>query len=286
MKKNFDKFILAIFLIIIVLSISYILKSVYDIYISKNQKKLLNEQTNNIKNIEISNDTEKSNENITNNATSIVEQNEISNNEIENESDVKNQNSERISKLQELQKENSDIKAWIEIENTDINYPVLQGKDNSYYMKHNYKKQYSINGSIFLDKGYSWEKPSCNLLIYGHNNKNGTMFQSLLKYESKNYYEKHPTIRFTTNTQDLIFEIFAVFKSRVYYKNEQNVFRYYYFIDAKNEAEFNDYVNNSKQASLYDTKKTANYGDRLLTLSTCSYHVEDGRFVIVAKCSL
>lgn len=286
MKKNFDKFILAIFLIIIVLSISYILKSVYDIYISKNQKKLLNEQTNNIKNIEISNDTEKSNENITNNATSIVEQNEISNNEIENESDVKNQNSERISKLQELQKENSDIKAWIEIENTDINYPVLQGKDNSYYMKHNYKKQYSINGSIFLDKGYSWEKPSCNLLIYGHNNKNGTMFQSLLKYSDKKYFDKHPTIRFTTNTQDLIFEIFAVFKSRVYYKNEQNVFRYYYFIDAKNEAEFNDYVNNSKQASLYDTKKTANYGDRLLTLSTCSYHVEDGRFVIVAKCSL
>ena len=153
-------------------------------------------------------------------------------------------------------------------------------------MKHNYKKQYSTNGSIFLDKDYSWEKPSTNLLIYGHNNKNGTMFQSLLKYESKKYYNEHPLIRFTTTSQDLIFEIFAIFKSRVYYKNEENVFRYYYFINAKNEKEFNDYVNNSKSASIYDTGKKATYGDMLLTLSTCSYHVEDGRFVVVAKCSL
>ena len=280
MKNNFNKFILAIFLIIIVISISYILKSACDIYFSKNQKKLLEENNNNLKNSEVLEEQSlESNENMNSTNSSIEEQNE-------SDSDFVTKQFERISKLQELQKENSDIKAWIEIENTDINYPVLQGKDNSYYMKHNYKKQYSTNGSIFLDKAYSWERPSNNLLIYGHNNKNGTMFQSLLKYESKKYYNEHPLIRFTTNTQDLIFEIFAVFKSRVYYKNEENVFRYYYFINAKSEKEFNEYVNNSKSASIYDTGKKATYGDMLLTLSTCSYHVEDGRFAIVAKCSL
>ena len=75
----------------------------------------------------------------------------------------------------------------------------------------------------------------------------------------------------------------SVFYSRVYYKNEKNVFRYYYFVNAENEQEYNDFVNNAKKASIYDTGITAEYGEQLLTLSTCSYHTEDGRFVVVAK---
>ena len=77
--------------------------------------------------------------------------------------------------------------------------------------------------------------------------------------------------------------ILSVFLSRVYYKNEKNVFRYYYFINADNEEQYNNYVQESKKASLYDTGKTAQYGEQLLTLSTCEYSQEDGRFVIVAK---
>ena len=125
--------------------------------------------------------------------------------------------------------------------------------------------------------------PSSNLLIYGHNNKNGNMFQELLKYEDESYYKEHPIIQFTTVDEDSTYEIIAVFKSRVYYKNEQNVFRYYFFINAENEEEYNYYVEESKKASLYDTGKTAEYGDQLLTLSTCEYSQEDGRFVIVAR---
>ena len=109
------------------------------------------------------------------------------------------------------------------------------------------------------------------------------MFQDLLKYENENYYREHPTINFTTINEDSIYEIIAVFKSRVYYKNEKNVFRYYYFINAENEEEYNYYVEESKKTSLYDTEKTASYGEQLLTLSTCEYSQEDGRFVIVAK---
>ena len=78
---------------------------------------------------------------------------------------------ERMIMLEELQKENSDIIGWLEIPNSNISYPVLQGKDNSYYVNHNYKKEYSKNGSLFLDKDYDWSLPSTNLLIHGHNNR-------------------------------------------------------------------------------------------------------------------
>ena len=201
----------------------------------------------------------------------------------ENIEETINQKNERILKVQKLQEENPDIVGWLEIEGTSINYPVLQGNDNEYYMTHNYKKQKSKNGSIFLTKDYDWSIPSSNLLIYGHNLSNGTMFQELLKYEKEDFYKKHPIIRFTTNNEDAEYEIISAFKSRVYYKSEKNVFRYYYFVNAKTEAEYNEFVQNAKKASLYNIDKTAQYGEQLITLSTCSYHVEDGRFAVVGR---
>ena len=190
---------------------------------------------------------------------------------------------DRMLKIQELQKQNPDIIGWIEIENTDINFPVLQGTDNSFYMNHDYQKKYSFNGSIFLDANYKWNPPSSNLLIYGHNMKNNTMFQSLLKYKSINFYKQHPNIRFSTINEDAYYEIISVLETRVFYASDKNVFRYYYFINAQNETEYNEFVNNAKKESLYDTGKTASYGEQLLTLSTCSYHTKDGRFAIIAK---
>ena len=201
----------------------------------------------------------------------------------ENIEETINQQTERILKVQKLQEENSDIVGWLEIEGTSINYPVLQGTDNEYYMTHNYKKQKSKNGSIFLTKDYDWSIPSSNLLIYGHNLNNGTMFQELLKYAKEKFYKEHPIIRFTTNKEDAEYEIISAFKSRVYYKTEKNVFRYYFFVNANSEAEYNEFVQNAKKASLYDIDKTAKFGDQLITLSTCSYHIEDGRFAVVGR---
>lgn len=190
----------------------------------------------------------------------------------------------RIDKLVELQKINSDIVALIEIEGTNINYPVLQGTDNSYYMNHNYKKEEAKDGSIFLDKSYNWELPSSNLLIYGHNNIGSTeMFVQLINYKNEEFYKNHKIIKLTTNKEEAEYEIISVFLSRVFYKHETNVFRYYYFINANNEEEFNSYVQNAKKASLYNIDATAKYGDQLLTLSTCSYHTENGRLAVVAK---
>ena len=146
-----------------------------------------------------------------------------------NETEITEEKTQRMLQIQELQKENKEIIGWLEIEGTSINYPVCQTTDNDYYLTHNYKKEESSSGSLFLDKGF-----------------------------------------------DLI-------NSRVYYKTEQNVFRYYYFVNAENEGEYNEFVNNAKKASIYNTGVTAKFGEQLLTLSTCEYSQEDGRFVIVAK---
>lgn len=200
-----------------------------------------------------------------------------------NQAEITEEKTERMLKVEVLQKENPDIVGWLEIEDTTINYPVLQGEDNNYYLKHTYKKEYSKNGSIFLDKDYNFSIPSSNLLIYGHNNKNGMMFEELIQYKDEKFYKEHSIIRFTTEKEDIEYEIIAVFKSRVYYQNETDVFRYYYFINAKNEEEYNYYIEESKKASLYDTGKTAKYGEQLLTLSTCDYSTKNGRFVVVAK---
>lgn len=257
MYKRKIKFILSIHIILIILlicSIFYIFKYHYDIYNSKKERTLLDQFSIN-EDLALENSAE----------GAILEK------------------TERMLKLEELQKTNSDIKGWLEIENTNINYPVLQGTDNSFYMTHNYKKQYSMNGAIFLDKDFCWNPPSSNLLIYGHNNRNNTMFQDLLKYTNIEFYNAHPTIRFTTNNEDSTFDIISVFQSKVYYKSEKNVFRYYYFVNSNNEAEYNQYVQNAKKASLYNIDKSASYGEQLMTLSTCSYHTADGRFAIVAK---
>lgn len=199
------------------------------------------------------------------------------------ETQITETKTERILQLEELQKENEEIIGWLEIEGTNINYPVLQTDNNDYYMNHNYKKEYSAPGSLFLDKDFDLENGSSNYLIYGHRNKNGLMFEDLLKYEKADFYNKHKKIKFTTNQEESEYEILAVFYSRLYYKSEKDVFRYYYFVNAKNEEEYNDFIANAKKASIYDTGVDAKYGDQLLTLSTCAYHTEDGRFAIVCK---
>lgn len=192
-------------------------------------------------------------------------------------------NTERMLQVAELRKQNSEIMGWLEIPKTDISYPVLQTKDNEYYLNHDYKRENSKEGSLFIDKAYDFSIPSTNLLIYGHRNSKGIMFENLIKYKTEEYYQEHQNITFTTEKEESNYEIISVFYSKVYNQNDTNVFRYYYFINAENESQFNEFINQAKKASIYDTKKTAQYGDQLLTLSTCEYSQEDGRFVVVAK---
>ena len=181
-----------------------------------------------------------------------------------------------INKVKDLQKENEDVKAWIKINDTNINYPVVQANDNEYYLYRNYKKENSNYGSIFIDSNSNIENPNSNIIMYGHNMKDGSMFKDLLKYSDKEYFNNHKYIEFVTNTSFNTYEIIAVFKSRIFYKNEENVFRYYQCTDLNDEEDYNYYINNCKQhinnckqLSFYDTGVNAEYGEQIITLITC-----------------
>ena len=192
--------------------------------------------------------------------------------------------SENIQKLEQLQNINPEIVALIEIEGTNINYPVLHTSDNVYYLTHNYKKEKSKDGALMLDKDCDLLIPTTNILIYGHNNVGSSeMFSDLIKYKNKGFYDSHKIIKFTTNTEEAVYEIISVFLSRVYYQSQTDIFKYYFFIHANNKEEFNNFITNCKKLSLYNIDSTAQYGDQLMTLSTCEYSRLNGRLVVVAK---
>ena len=121
-----------------------------------------------------------------------------------------------------------------------------------------------------------------NFVIYGHNMKDGAMFGDLDLYREEDFYREHSIISFDTLYEERNYEIVAVFLSRVYDQDE-DVFQYYRFYHADNREEFEYFYDNIKELSLYDTGVTAEFGDTFLTLSTCAYHVQDGRLVVVAK---
>ncbi len=200
-----------------------------------------------------------------------------------NENEQIDVNKEVFNTVIDLQKENSDVKGWIKINDTKINYPLLQGVDNDYYLNRNYQKEYSSYGSIFIDSESNLDDINSNVIIYGHSMNDQEMFQNLLNYANKEYYDSHKIIEIYTSNEARKYEIVTVFKSRVFYQDEQNVFRYYYCYDLSSEEKYNDYVNNSKNLELYDTGVDAHFGEQLITLITCEYSQDNGRMVVVAK---
>ena len=189
---------------------------------------------------------------------------------------------EILDEYKVLYNKNKSLIGWVKIDDTIIDYPVMQTVNNEYYLTHNLEQEYDKNGSIFMDKDCDILKPSTNLIIYGHHMKSGKMFGSLNKYSSEAYYKKHPIIQFDTIYERGTYAIMYVFRSKVYNENEIT-FKYYQFIDANSAEEFDSNMEEMAGLSLYDTGVTAGYGDRLLTLSTCDSSEQDGRFVVVAK---
>lgn len=185
-----------------------------------------------------------------------------------------------LAKYKELYLQNEDMAGWISIAGTTINYPVMQSKNKpDFYLKHNFEKESSDLGVPYVQENCDIFN-SDNLIIYGHHIKGGKMFGALEDYKSKSFYEEHKTVQFDTLRAQAEYEIVAVFKT-VAYSSEG--FRYYDFVNAENEDEFNAYIETCKGLALYDTGVTAKYGDRLITLSTCEYSAQNGRLVVVAK---
>lgn len=192
------------------------------------------------------------------------------------------QTPEVLDEYKTLYQKNKKLIGWLKIDDTIIDYPVMQTTDNEYYLDHNYNQEYDKNGSIFMDYNCSAYPRSTNLILYGHHMKSGQMFGQLQKYAKESYGKEHNLIQFDSIYEKGTYEVMYVFRSKVYHENDF-VFKYYQFIDANSEEEFNSYMKEMEEMSLYDTEVTASYGDKLLTLSTCDNSQTDGRFAVVAK---
>lgn len=184
----------------------------------------------------------------------------------------------RLSKYKIIKEKNSDVCGWISIPNTPVNYPVMQTIDSpNFYLKRNFAKEGSSYGVPYLDER-SIFKSASNYIIYGHNMKDGSMFAAVTNYDSKKYYINHPIICFDTLESCDRYQVVAAFRIDV----DNNKFKYSNYINM-DEKSFNEYVKQCKRLAPYDTKVDVNYGDTLITLSTCEYSYKNGRFVVVAK---
>lgn len=187
-----------------------------------------------------------------------------------------------LTQYEELYGKNKDMIGWLKIDDTSIDYPVMQTQDDEYYLKHNFEKKDDKNGCIFLDSQCDVVNRSTNLILYGHHMQSGNMFGNLYKYQNAAYGKEHSTIQFDTIFEKGTYQVMYVFRSRVYSEVDVS-FKYYQFINAQSSKEFNSYMNEMAAISFYDTGVTASYGDELLTLSTCDYQENGGRFVVVCK---
>ena len=185
-------------------------------------------------------------------------------------------------KFADLYTANNDFIGWLTIPGTEVDYPVMHTpSDEEFYLKRDFNKEKSSSGTLFIAAKCDALLPSDNVVIYGHNMKAGTMFHDLLKYETEDYYKEHKTFRFDTLLGNYEYEVIAAFRTEI--KRDDNTFKYYDFINAKDKDEFDEYVSKVKSKTPYTIDETAEYGDKLVTLSTCAYHANEGRYVVVAK---
>jgi len=175
---------------------------------------------------------------------------------------------------------NNDTVGWITMPGIKVNYPVVQTpNDPDYYLDHDFYKRRSDWGAIYAEEACDINRPSDNIILYGHHMKDGSMFASLLKFQQKEFWETHQKFVFDTLYERHQYRIWAVFKIT---GDANNGFPYHQFIYAATQKDFDDFVSTAKSLSFYDTGITPEYGDYLLTLSTCEYTLENGRFVVCA----
>ena len=198
--------------------------------------------------------------------------------------------------MAELHEKNPDVIGWLKVDGMVIDYPVMQRMDNEdYYLDRDFDGNPSTAGSLIMDtdsvvgdgtKANDYNdgtKPSTNLIIHGHNMRNGSMFGDLDKYRKQDFEKQHSIIKFKSLYEEREYEIVSVFLSQVYLAKQTDVFKYYKFFEAENKDQFDYFYNNIKKLQMYDTGVTAEYGDEFITLSVCAYHVENGRLVVVGK---
>lgn len=209
------------------------------------------------------------------------------NNDVDNNDDTVKKGSEQD--WEALKAINDEIVGWIRIDDTRIDYPVLEheGDDQSdqYYLYRTYKKDWSVYGSCFIDYRSTDSVNSKNVIIHGHNMNDGSMFHELMDYGDLwgdlDFYKEHPVIVFNTPEGDAKWKIISVFKTNTLYAHGE--FFNYMQGEFNSDAEFMNFVYNCRIRSVFDTPVMVNEKDQLLTLSTCSYEFSNFRTVVVAR---
>lgn len=189
----------------------------------------------------------------------------------------------RISRLltyDKIKEQNSDLVGWIKIEQTNIDYPVLQSLDYpDFYLDHDFDKNPSRYGAPYAAEECMLNQDCKNIVIYGHHMKDGSMFAALNQYLDKEFWESHSVIQFDTLEKYGDYQVMAVFAINAADKEHPLM----QWIWAKDQEQFMHYVFYAKNASIYDTGVTAEWGDDLLSLVTCEYTHKDGRLIVVAR---
>ena len=181
----------------------------------------------------------------------------------------------------QLYRENPDLAGWLRIEGTRIDYPVMYTpEDPEYYLHRNFYGDQAYGGCLFMGEGYCRE--GGNTIIYGHHMKDGSMFAGLLAYASQEFADAHPLIHFDTIYEEGIYQAFAAFYCDLD-EEGTDAFLYYAYPDLSDEDVFYDYISRISKKNIIDTGQEIGFGDQLITLSTCRYHLKNGRFVVAAK---
>jgi sortase, SrtB family len=179
---------------------------------------------------------------------------------------------------------NQDVVGWISVPDTTINYTVAQAQNNTFYLDHNFDKKYHQNGWPFADANNTIKQGYLddNTIIYAHNLRANLMFQNLVNFKRLDYYKSRPVVTFDTVYEKSKWKIFGVFIANSNTKDGR-VFDYHKFFNADDDAHFMRYVREVKRRSIIETNVDVKASDKLLTLSTCTYEIDDGRFVVVAR---
>lgn len=171
-----------------------------------------------------------------------------------------------------LQAVNAQIVGWIYCEDTVINYPVLQGTDDNYYLKHAYDGTQSSNGSIFVEAENSPGFVDVNTIIYGHNMKNRTMFGTLEDWATQDYYEEHPVIWLLTPEQDYKIVLFSGYTT---YGGSDS-----YLLFSEYGQALEEYLQAAVQKSDFAAPVELREDGRYVLLSTCAYGFSNARYVL------
>lgn len=195
-------------------------------------------------------------------------------------------NADRQNPIQDYQFENleglnADYVGWLTIDDTLIDYPVMKSSedDPEYYLHRDFYGNDSVAGCLFIGEGCSSESKS--FVIYGHNMNNESMFGALDEYYDYDYAQKHRDILFYVNGEERLYRVFAAFQTKVY-QDRDDVFKYYEAVGDLSQAEYDQTVENVRALSESKLPDAPEYPAQLMFLSTCSYHTDDGRFVVAA----